>query len=638
MPNVPSDPLAARVLKPHLRDNDPHPELEARLLAAIAAVESAGGVTVADLAEEVSARAAGDEELEEAVAVVAADLAAHAARTDNPHSVAASQVTFTAAGTIASVTVQAAIEEVATDAAADLAAHVAALDPHPQYLTAAEGNAAYQPLDADLTAYAALSSAGLVARTGAGTVTTRTITGTANEITATNGDGVSGNPTLSLPSALTFTGKTVTGGTYTAVTSIAISGTTASTSTTTGALTVAGGAGVAGNLFAGGNVYAPNFFLDAGVVAREITWRTSGSNRWIMRVDNTAESGSNAGSTWFLLARADDGSLIDAPLTIVRAAGGLFTTTRPTRITSTSGSGSTTTGALVVSGGVGIAGNLYLGTNFVVTGTITSSGSGSLWRNNGSIRAANADGTKYLQIGHDDTNATFVWQTGGFSIRSAALATNILVFTESGTLASGTVSIAYTKASTSTTTGALTVAGGAGIVGSASIGSTVTVRGSSHIGAITIVTASETAPQSVSQWDSTKHALLAGPGSSTTSLALAASVDQTANACDIYALTPGAAWRSLRFRADTVSVLLGGSTTATVTVSSTDLSLGDGLNIALGSTTGTKFGTASSQKLGFYGATPVTQRTLVAAATDPATTQALANSLRTALIDLGLAA
>jgi hypothetical protein len=41
----------------------------------------------------------------------------------------------------------------------------------------------------------------------------RAIAGTANEITVTNADGVAGAPTLSLPSALTFTGKTVTGGT-----------------------------------------------------------------------------------------------------------------------------------------------------------------------------------------------------------------------------------------------------------------------------------------------------------------------------------------------------------------------------------------------------------------------------------------
>lgn len=43
-------------------------------------------------------------------------------------------------------------------AAAAIATHEAAVDPHPGYLTAAEGNAAYQPLDSDLTAIAALST------------------------------------------------------------------------------------------------------------------------------------------------------------------------------------------------------------------------------------------------------------------------------------------------------------------------------------------------------------------------------------------------------------------------------------------------------------------------------------------------
>lgn len=41
-----------------------------------------------------------------------------------------------------------------------------------------------------------------------------TIEGTANEITVTNGDGVSGDPTISIPTAVTLTGKTLTNGTF----------------------------------------------------------------------------------------------------------------------------------------------------------------------------------------------------------------------------------------------------------------------------------------------------------------------------------------------------------------------------------------------------------------------------------------
>lgn len=61
------------------------------------------------------------------------------------------------------------------------------------------------------------SNTGLVAVTSSTVFTARTITGTANQITVTNGDGVAGNPTLSLPSALTFTGLTITGGTLSGV-------------------------------------------------------------------------------------------------------------------------------------------------------------------------------------------------------------------------------------------------------------------------------------------------------------------------------------------------------------------------------------------------------------------------------------
>ena len=68
------------------------------------------------------------------------------------------------------------------------------------------------------------------------------------------------------------------------------------------------------------------------------------------------------------------------------------------------------------------------------------------------------------------------------------------------------------------------------------------------------------------------------------------------------------------------------------------LHLADAGHITVGTTTGTKIGTATTQKIGFYDATPVVQPTAVADATDAATVITQLNALLTRMRNLGLIA
>ncbi len=82
----------------------------------------------------------------------------------------------------------------------------------------------------------------------------------------------------------------------------------------------------------GANIARHIINADAGNV-RQIQFQSGGLSRWLLRTDAAAESGSDAGSDFALLARTDAGGTIDTPLTLVRAAGGLVTLARPVKVT-----------------------------------------------------------------------------------------------------------------------------------------------------------------------------------------------------------------------------------------------------------------------------------------------------------------
>jgi hypothetical protein len=118
----------------------------------------------------------------------------------------------------------------------------------------------------------------------------------------------------------------------------------------------------------------------------------------------------------------------------------------------TTASTSSTTGALIVSGGVGIAKELNVGS----TTASTSSSTGAL------IVVGGVGIAKELNVG--STTASTSSSTGALIVAG-------------GAGIAGAVNIGSNTASTSTTTGALEVVGGVGIGGAVYIGSTISIAG-----------------------------------------------------------------------------------------------------------------------------------------------------------------
>lgn len=83
------------------------------------------------------------------------------------------------------------------------------------YLSVSTASSSYQPLDSTLTAIASYNTNGIITQTAVDTFTGRTITGTTDKITVTNGSGVSGNPTITIASTYIGQSSITTLGTIT---------------------------------------------------------------------------------------------------------------------------------------------------------------------------------------------------------------------------------------------------------------------------------------------------------------------------------------------------------------------------------------------------------------------------------------
>jgi len=209
-------------------------------------------------------------------------------------------------------------------------------------------------------------------------------------------NGLAGsNSNINIGSTVTGAfGLLTIGGTQTNITS-----TITSVSTTTGALVVTGGIGVGGNLYAGGNVVAYGSNSLFGDLASSSTFNVNAirslnliGTAAVMRIARASAGGdpavellnlnttTGAITTWWdlysnvsdnLSIRRRGASGANADLFANFTLNGTTFGVVPVTISTWTNATSTTTGALIVTGGVGIGGTLYT-TNQVVSGTTNS--------------------------------------------------------------------------------------------------------------------------------------------------------------------------------------------------------------------------------------------------------------------------
>ena len=268
---------------------------------------------------------------------------------------------------------------------------------------------------------------------------------------------------------------------------VTINNSTASTTTNTGALIVSGGVGIGGAVRIGSNLYMNNEKLiyaynTAGVAESFLYPRWSDNVTYLDYGSAGFNIRNNGGVTTTMFMTNDNKVGIGTS-----SPGSTLDVNGDVRIRSTATSSSTNSGALIVSGGVGIGGALSAGS--VATNTIT--GATIQISPSTSINIADNLTTGGINIGRQDGTSTTTTvniaagngQTGTISIGTGAGSKNLniggtstAIALNGSTISAPLMSITNTTASTTTNSGALIVSGGVGIAGAVNIGNGLNVE------------------------------------------------------------------------------------------------------------------------------------------------------------------
>lgn len=150
-----------------------------------------------------------------AVTPIATAAAASASAASTSASAASTSASTASTGASTASTSASAASTSATAAAASAtAAAGSATTASTQASNASASATAAAATASTLSGLAGLSGTGLIVRTGSGTSDVRTITGTAGEVSVADGNGVSANPTISLPATMTLGTKALQNGRY----------------------------------------------------------------------------------------------------------------------------------------------------------------------------------------------------------------------------------------------------------------------------------------------------------------------------------------------------------------------------------------------------------------------------------------
>ena len=234
---------------------------------------------------------------------------------------------------------------------------------------------------------------------------------------------------------------------------------TESTNTTVGALVVAGGVGIQKNLYVGGSTNITgglNVLSQANISPKDATVYVQPTGAGTV-VINPATKGT--------IDNMDIGNNIPKNGNFTN-----LTVQVQEHIYSTATSTSTTTGALIVDGGVGIAGDLVLGGQLIFSGLADTFAVNNL--------LARGHVTFSTSTNSTSTNSGALVVSGGVGIAQDLVLGGKLIFQGSGTnLSVSTLAVTSSTQSTSTDTGALTVVGGVGIGGNLVLGGQLLFQG-----------------------------------------------------------------------------------------------------------------------------------------------------------------